>query len=356
MIPYRSQITTALNDAKWAFSTRRVRRDDVVGLTDTLEDAVSGDLVLGRVETIGSHKRLQLTSGRVSELYPDDLVVVACGDRYAADQFEGIARLKAKGADLLASGGVLGHLRKRNGRMQSPTQVVPLGLLTDAEGKTVNLSSYAMAPAGGATHPTVIAMVGASMNSGKTTAAASLANGLRRAGHHVAVLKITGTAAFGDVNAYEDAGAHYVADFVDAGMVSTYRQPIEQIEAGFNLMLGHAGQQRCDVAVVEFADGILQAETAALLRSRTVRKRIAAFVLAVPDALAATGGSTRLQTMGIRPLALTGLISVSPLSSAEAEAETGLQILTRDSLRDPAKASALLATAAAADALSKAAA
>ena len=67
MIPYRSQITTALNDAKWAFSTRRVRRDDVVGLTDTLEDAVSGDLVLGRVETIGSHKRLQLTSGRVSE-------------------------------------------------------------------------------------------------------------------------------------------------------------------------------------------------------------------------------------------------------------------------------------------------
>ena len=345
MNTYRSQFTASLDGAKWAFSTRRVRRSDVVGISDRVEEARSGDLVLGRVEKIGSHKRLQLTSGRGSELYPEDLVVVACGDRYAPDQFEGIARIDRRSADLLASGGVLGQMRQKNGKMAMPTSIVPVGLLTDATGRVVNLSSYAETAAQPSDRPAVIGLVGASMNSGKTTAAAALTNGLRRAGHRVGVVKITGTAAFGDFNAYVDAGAHYVSDFVDAGMVSTYRQSISEIESALDLLLGQAGQANCDVVVVEFADGILQSETAALLRSDHVREQVPNFVFAVPDALSAIGGTTVLAEIGIEPLALAGVLSQSPLASAEAEAATGLPIWTRDALCDPAKANALLAGA-----------
>ncbi|WVJ71404.1 hypothetical protein FLP41_03630 (plasmid) [Paracoccus marcusii] len=64
------------------------------------------------------------------------------------------------------------------------------------------------------------------MNSGKTLATAQLALGLRRAGYRVAALKGTGTGAFGDLNEYADTGAHLVADFTDAGMVTTYQEPL----------------------------------------------------------------------------------------------------------------------------------
>ena len=332
-----------LAQAKWAFSTRRVEREDAVSLLNTLGDAASGDLVLGRVERIGSHKRIQLAEGRASNLYVGDLVVLACGDRYAPDQFEGLAELDPAGSDMLAGGGVLGRMRHRHARMSAPTRIVPLGLLADASGRVMNLASYALA---GGSRPfglTAIGVVGASMNSGKTTAVAALAHGLSRAGHQVAAIKATGTGAFGDFNAFVDTGARYVADFTDAGMVSTYRQPLERIEAGLDTLLSHAAGRGCEVAVVELADGVFQKETADLLRNPRVRDGFAAVVFAAPDALAAAGGCAALRGMGIEPAVLTGMVSCSPLGAAEAETATGVRVISRDALCDPAQSSALMA-------------
>jgi hypothetical protein len=47
----------------------------------------AGDLVFGEIIKIGQHKSIQLAQGRASQAYPGDLVVLACGDRYAPDQF-----------------------------------------------------------------------------------------------------------------------------------------------------------------------------------------------------------------------------------------------------------------------------
>jgi hypothetical protein len=334
---------TVLTQAKWAFSTRRVGRGDVTTLRDDLSQAVSGDLVLARVERIGSHKRVQLAEGRPSTLYVGDLVVVACGDRYASDQFEGIARLAPEGADLLAGGGVIGQMRQRHANMSPPTRLVPLGLLSDANGKVINLDRYALGPLQHPLGMTVIAVVGAAMNAGKTTAVASLAHGLSRAGHRVAALKATGTGAFGDFNAYVDAGAHYVADFVDAGMVSTYRQPLARIEAGIDTLMAHAAAEGCGVALIELADGVLQQETAQLIKQPHRRAGLDAVVFAAPDPLAAVGGTAALRSIGIEPAALTGMVSCSPLAVEEAEGATGVSVLTRAALCDPAFASALLA-------------
>ena len=91
-----------LGVAKWAFSTRRVNQADAVNMRRDVTSAVSGDLLIGRVLSIGSHARVQLTDGRPSELYAGDLIVAACGARYASDQFEGVARIAAEGADMLA--------------------------------------------------------------------------------------------------------------------------------------------------------------------------------------------------------------------------------------------------------------
>jgi hypothetical protein len=330
-----------LQSAKWAFSTRRVQRDGANQLGQNLAEAVSGDLVLGRVLSVGAHPRLQLKDGRPSDLYDGDLIVVACGARYASDQFEGVAQLGEE-ADLLAGGGCLGQMRQRHARMKTPTRVQVLGLLQDEQGRTMNLAHYAMPSAAPAAALTVIGVVGASMNAGKTSAVASLVHGLEDAGYRTAAIKATGTGAFGDWNAYHDAGASFVTDFTDTGMVSTYLQPIERLQQALQQMLGAAEQAACEVAVVEFADGVLQRETAALLSLPELRDRFAGFLYATPDALAAVGGLQCLQRMGIQPAALTGLISASPLNAVEAQVATGLPVLSREALRDPAQAATLL--------------
>jgi hypothetical protein len=337
-----SAIDIALN-AKWAFTTRRVRPADAACMTDDFAAAKPGDLLLARVERIGSHKRLQLASGRHSELYVGDYVVVACGARYAPDQFEGLAEISADGADLLAGGGVAGRVRKANARMKNPTRLMPIGMVSCDGGHVLNIDDYALPYLDDPHDMTVIAGVGASMNAGKTTAVASLAHGLRRSGYKVAALKVTGTGAFGDYNAYLDAGAHFVADFVDAGMASTYLEPIPRIVGGINTLLAQAAAAGCDVAVVEFADGIFQKETAALLERREVRRMIDGVMFAAPCAASAVGGCDVLRSMDLEPAIVTGRICASPLAAEEATAEASLNVTSREMLCDPASAGALLA-------------
>ncbi|MDO5673873.1 MAG: DUF1611 domain-containing protein [bacterium] len=333
--------SSMIQAAKWTFSTRRVRMDDAVALKSEVASARSGDLVLARVQQLGSHERVQLRDGRPATIFVDDLIVAACGARYASDQFEGIAQIDPVATDLLAGGGCMGKMRHCHDKMKRPTQVVPLGLLADAAHNTLNLERYAMLSTISPHGIHAIAVVGAAMNSGKTTSVASLVHGFKRAGFRVAALKVTGTGSFGDYNAYVDAGANFVADFTDTGMVSTYMQPLRRIVQAIGTLMNAAANAGCEVAVVEFADGLLQAETAALLQDPEVRALFKGFLYAAPDSLAALGGYQALAAVDIRPLALTGLISRSPLNIQEAEAATGLTVLTREALRDPAQACSL---------------
>lgn len=331
-----------LEQAKWAFVTRRVRRTDGVAFRDDFGAVMPGDLILGRVQRIGQHRGIQLVTGRRSDLFCGDLVVLAAAARYAPDQFEGVARIDPRGADLLASGGCLGQMRDRNFRTRLPTCVYPLGRVMRADGKPVNLGDYALPPNSSETDIPVIGVIGTAMNSGKTLATARLGYGLRQAGRKVALIKVTGTGAFGDYNEYVDTGASYVADFTDAGLASTYMQPLARIKDAFDRLLSEAVRRRCDVAVMEIADGIFQRETAALLNDSSFTKRLAGLIFACGDAVSAAGGAMELRRLDISPLALTGLVSCSPMASREAKGQTGLRIVTKEDLADPAQAMGLL--------------
>jgi hypothetical protein len=333
----------ALDRAKWAFTTRRVDRAAAHGLSADFGAAAPGDLLLAEVILLGQHKNVQLAEGRPSALYPGDLVVLAVGDRYAPDQFEAVARIDAEGAEMIAGGGIAGQAVQRHQRMADPTRLRPIGLLTRADGRTMNVGDWALPglprPAG----MTVIGVVGASMNSGKTTATAALAHGLNRGGVRAAAIKATGTGAFGDYNTFVDAGAAWVGDFTDAGMATTYRQPLERILRGLDTLLGHAAKAGCRVAVVELADGVFQQETAAIIADPILQRGFDGFMMAAGDALSVVGGAQVLGGMGIRPFAVSGLVSRSPLAVAEAIGQTGLGILTREQLCDPSVAVGLLA-------------
>lgn len=331
--------------AKWAYSARRIASELVAGIDLDVCETKAGELLIGQVISVGHHARIQLNSGRPSTLYQGDLIVMPCGARYAPDQFEGHARISADGCDMLAGGGCLGEMVWKHDKTKAPTRILPLGRLIDQAGRPLDTRNYSLTVTAEVSTIPLIIVVGTSMNSGKTTATVALAHGLTKAGLRVAALKGTGTGSFGDVNDYADAGACFVADFTDAGMVTTYLEPMERISQGISLLLAAAEQAGAQVAVMELADGIFQKETAALLADPAFQQRQSGVIFACGDAVAASGGVLELSRNGLFPLRLTGLLSCSPMASFEATAMTGVQVVSRSDLMDPAIAIGLLSAA-----------
>ena len=327
---------------KWAFTTRRVDRSDVKDVSADLDHAKAGDLILCEIAEIGQHKKIQLAERRASVSYPGDLVVLCLGDRYAPDQFLASAVIDDDLIDLVAGGGVAGRIDAAHDFMEEPTRLRPLGLLTGARGQAINVAEYALPDLPANDDVTVIGVFGASMNSGKTTAAASLAHGLGRAGYAVAGIKATGTGAFGDFNAIEDGGTP-ITDFTDAGMATTFRMPLERIEAGFDKLVATAAAEGAEVVVVEIADGVFQNETRAILESSRIKDRFDGILFAAPDALSALGSTVVLDGHGLAPFAISGMVSCSPLAASEAAEVTGLPILSREDLWSPATIAAHVA-------------
>ncbi|MGE3855677.1 MAG: dethiobiotin synthase [Dehalococcoidia bacterium] len=325
--------------AKRAFSTRRVTLEDARSLVVGAVRPRAGDLVLARVERLRQHGRLELPSGRRALLHPGDEIIVACGNRYASDQFEAYVPGALGEAHLVAAGGIAGVAASKSQAVQAATEITLLGLLGDAEGEPLNLARYALPePEVHGSRPPVIAVFGTAMNSGKTTTARFLLRGLREAGYRAGYAKLTGTGAGGDYWAMMDAGAEAVFDFTDAGLASTYVAPIPVLERTSIDLIGHLTAAGCDRIVVEIADGLLQAETAGLMRSDIFRALVDRVVFAAGDAIAANSGVALLRAAGFEVAGVSGMLTTSPLAVREARGLLDVPVLSKDDLNDAAQA------------------
>lgn len=321
--------------AKRAFSTRRVNLEDAQHLVHD-QAPVSGDLVLAEVVSVGHHRFLESPEGRRCTLHCGDTVLVAYGARYAPDQFEGVIPPDLRACHLLAAGGIAGEVVTRHSAARVPTSIKPVGLLADRNGAVLNLRNYRIdRKIAAAAAPAVIAVVGTSMNAGKTQAASNLIRGLTFAGLSVAAAKLTGTGSGGDLWSMVDSGAQEVLDFTDAGFATTHQADAGELKSGVLSLLDHLSMAEHDVIVVEIADGLLQRETAILLESPEIQNRLRAIIFAASDSLGAVAGVEWLRNRSLPPIALAGVITASPLASAEAEAATGLTSYTSQDLSNP---------------------
>lgn len=329
--------------AKRSYTTHRVDLSVARRLVTADLAPKAGDLVLARVARIGQHGGLQLPNGRRATLFVDDEIVVTYGNRYAPDQFEARVPDHLGPCHLVAGGGIAAEARAWHSRMKRPTEIVPIGLLADAAGHPVNLASFRLADENitPARLPCVIAVVGTSMNAGKTTSAAHLIRGLVRRGLRVGAAKVTGTGAMGDVALMTDAGAHCVVDFTDFGYASTYRLPHADVERILRQAVVHLSHG-ADAIVLEIADGLYQEETAALLKSATFRRLVTGLVFAAADAMGAAAGIEWLEQRGLPVLAVSGALTASPLGVEEASRATHLPVLGLAELADPAQIGALI--------------
>lgn len=319
---------------KTPYTTRRVPKSALVTLlTGELVPEV-GDLVLARVDKLGQHRHLELACGRRARLFEGDEIVLAYGHRYAPDQFEAEVPRDLDACHMVAGGGVAARVISRHGRMRGATVIQPLGLLGDRSGRRLNLSQFALERARNeGRRAYTVAVVGTSMNAGKTETAANLIRGFANAGLRVSAAKVTGTGSGGDVWAMADAGADAVLDFTDAGLPSTYLAEAAQVERVMTTLLGVLHASGAEAVVFEVADGLYQRETAELLRSPVFARAVDAVVFAAGDAMGSAAGVQALRAMGLPVVAASGLLTASPLAMREAEAATGIRVLDLQALR-----------------------
>lgn len=288
----------------------------------------SGDVVIARVIEILNHKRVETPESRKAILFEGALIMLAYGNRYAADQFLAHVPDSLEPCHLVAAGGIAGVVTESHEKMDDPTVIEPIGLLADHNG-VVNISQFAPyqtpgeldeGPAAGADQrrPEVIAVLGTAMNSGKSTTMACLINGLTQSGRSVGAGKITGTGAGNDPMIYHDAGADHVMDFTDFGYPTTFRLAMPQLRALTVGVVQQLAQANSDVVVVEIADGIYQEETAQLLRDALFQQTVDQVVFAASDALGARAGVQELQAAGLRVAVASGVMTSSPLATVEA--------------------------------------
>jgi hypothetical protein len=328
--------------AKLAYTTRRAPQSEFVELLEYRAPR-AGDWVLARVEEIGQHKRLELRDGRRATLFPGDEIVVCYGTRYAPDQFEARVPGDLAPCDLVAAGGIAAEVLHRHANMEEATRIAPIGLLATGTGRPANLREFGLSVAPRVLRrPPTLAVAGSAMNAGKTTAAANLIRGLAGRGLRVGAAKVTGTGAGGDVWLMKDAGADPVLDFTDAGFSSTYCVRPPEVERILFTLSDHLAAAGAEVIVLEAADGMFQDETVALLGSRSFRAQVDGVVFAARDALGAAAGVTALRDMRLPAVAVSGVLTGSPLAMREAHRATGLPVLDVEALRDPVRAGALL--------------
>jgi len=334
--PESTQITPLpLNDlrgAKAAYSTRRVPKKAMNTLVSGDIAPQSGDLVMAKITKVGQHQRIELGTGRRSKLAPGDRVILCYGNRYAPHQFEGYVPKDLGPCQMVAAGGIAAKQKSKHSRMAAATDISPLGLIGDETGRPLNLSDWSLTPKKAGQRPYTIAVVGTSMNAGKTTSVANLIRGLAAAGLRVGSAKITGTGSGGDIWLMRDADADAVFDFTDAGFASTFGASLQTMESIFNTLTGHLAEAGAEVIVLEIADGLIQQETSALLSAPWFGRQVEAMVFAAGHALGAQAGVAWLRQRGLPVMAVSGLLTASPLAIAETERTVDLPVLPKEQL------------------------
>lgn len=292
-----------------------------------------GDVILGRVKTLGQHKTLENKSGRIHNLYNKSEIIGVFGNRYAPDYYEGfVPKRKLRVVDMLARSGLVGSVNVKNSEKADPTEIEVLGYVYNKERQRVNTLTYTLFKPSKKRKSTprakMILVGGTAMNSGKSTTAAAIIRALRMSGFKVRASKVTGTASLKDILLMNDAGAQHYSDFTFLGYPSTYMLNQVEVFGIFNTLDLKYANNPDNYWVVEFADGVNQREVEILLSSADVTNRIDKFVLSASDAFSALGALNYLSNKyNIIPDAISGRCTSAPLFKEEIKEYTTIPVI-----------------------------
>ncbi len=302
----------------------------------------AGDVAIFEIEAIGSLSALQDEYGRNCYFFEGDKVMLAFGNRYASNQFEGYVPTEYhRQYDLIGKGGVVGIVKSMSLKLENvgPTKLKLIGYATDELNQVINTIYHKNRVQKFKKRTTIkyktVLSIGSSMDSGKTTSAAFLCRGLKRAGKTVSYIKLTGTVFNKDRLLAYDCGADFTTDFSEFGFPSTYLCTLDTILDLYEGLRAKAAKIKPDYVVIEVADGLLQRETQMLISSTTFMSTINHVLFSCGDSLSAMQGVDTLKAKGIMPFALSGMINTHPLLVDEVNCNLSLPLLGLEQLSSP---------------------
>ena len=126
-------------------------------------------------------------------------MMAAFGNRYATEQFEGyVPKEYHREYHILGKGGAVGVLASMHEKFEDigPTTLRLIGYVKDKTGEVINTKYYPEPPVvfqnGSPRSYDIVLSFGSSMDSGKTTSAAYLCRGIKKAKKKSAYIKLTG--------------------------------------------------------------------------------------------------------------------------------------------------------------------
>ncbi len=187
------------------------------------EHWATGDYVTGEVKIArGPLAHVELTTGRMAEVAPGDLLVGALGVRAATLESVGSWQEIDNSLEMqaLTSAGLFGKATSWSAHLRRMVTLTYRGhLLIDGEKR--NMTDFVEPGPGDVLRAPVVLLIGTSMSAGKTTTAKILIRLLKQDEHRVVGAKITGAGRYRDILSMADAGADAIFDFVDVGLPST---------------------------------------------------------------------------------------------------------------------------------------
>lgn len=320
-------INTLSEGIKWTWACRILDHINNYKLdTCSATEPKVGDLVLVRVEKIGNHEKIVTINNKRLRIYVGDLLVGVFGNRYATDAFEGEVN-GLQHLSILTAAGMIGTVKSKYKEIGEPTRVSSIGFLNDEKGHRINLKElkfYKSLPKSQIKN--LIVVVGTRMNSGKTMSAIKLIKGFSEKGLKIAACKLTGSVSNRDQDEMRSAAAKFIIDFSDYGFPSTYLCTKEELIDLFNTMLSDMEKINPDVIIMEMADGILQRETAMLLKDPSIKRMIKGIVLTAESTSSALYGVEKLKKLNYNVIAVSGVITSSPLSVREFKEHSEIQV------------------------------
>lgn len=301
-----------------------------------------GDVAIFEVLTLGKHLHMQCHTGRNATIIPGDWIMGAFGTRYATGQFEGyVPTTCIQEFDILGAGGTIGIVHSMHEQFQKigTTRLKIIGYVITTYGDVINtikikeksiqnFTGYA------AKQTKVILSVGSSMDSGKTTTAGYLINGLKKQGAKVAYVKLTGTVYTKDKDFAYDLGADIVTDFADFGFPSTYLCSEDELLNLYESCVQKVLIENPDFVVIEIADGLYQRETKMLLSNSSFMDTVKHIIFSSGDSLSAVNGIEVLSKWCIPPFAVSGMFTTSPLLIQEVKGNTNIPVFTKEELSE----------------------
>ncbi|WP_053660909.1 hypothetical protein [Streptomyces sp. MMG1121] len=263
----------------------------------------AGDLVIARVIRVGAYPRVENTHGRDVRIRPGDEIVGVLGERHSTTSIYGglpeggLPVTAGAPADLLAVGGVIGTAASSPASLGPATALELVGLAADGQGRVISLRPRT-APSAPATP--VVFVGGTAAEVGKTTFASALVHQLAaRHGMRVGVTKLAGTGRLRDLLTLADAGAHCAADFVDAGLATTYGHPADTVVGAARHLVGRLTEEGAEIVVAELGGDLWGAGIPGILRDPGLAAAARALVLVPSDTMASLGADAWLTQNGI---------------------------------------------------------